>query len=68
MRRQISIKAARVASDMTQERLAERLGVSRQTVSNWETGKNGMRSEHLLSFCGLTGFKAEEIFLPTNNA
>lgn len=33
------LKAARQAAKLTQEQVAERLGVSRQTVSNWETGK-----------------------------
>ena len=28
----------RLHGNMTQERLAERMGVSRQTVSKWETG------------------------------
>ena len=33
------IKAARVRADLTQEQAAESLGVSRQTISNWENGK-----------------------------
>lgn len=34
------LKNARTASSLTQEQAAEALGVSRQTVSNWETGKS----------------------------
>jgi len=33
------IKAARAAANITQEQAAEQLGVTRQTVSNWENGK-----------------------------
>jgi len=33
------LKTARAASKLSQEQAAEALGVSRQTVSNWETGK-----------------------------
>ena len=33
------LKSARVQAGMTQEQAAEALGVSRQTVSNWETAK-----------------------------
>ena len=33
------LKDARNAAKLTQESAAELLGVSRQTVSNWETGK-----------------------------
>ena len=34
------IKEARAKTALTQEQVAEKLGVSRQTVSNWETGKS----------------------------
>ena len=34
------IKSARNEAKLSQEQAAERLGVSRQTVSNWETGKS----------------------------
>ena len=34
------LKQARVASNLTQEVLAEKVGVSRQTISNWENGKS----------------------------
>lgn len=33
------IKNARLAAGLTQEQAAGALGVSRQTVSNWENGK-----------------------------
>lgn len=33
------IKAARLAAQLTQEQVAEAMGVSRQTMSNWENGK-----------------------------
>ena len=32
------IKGARVSSGLTQEQAAEKLMVSRQTISNWENG------------------------------
>lgn len=34
------LKDARIKIEMTQEQVAEALGVSRQTISNWETGKS----------------------------
>ena len=33
------IKQARLETKMTQEYAAQELGVSRQTISNWENGK-----------------------------
>ncbi len=35
----VKLKDARRAAGMTQERVAEELGVSRQSVSNWENGR-----------------------------
>ena len=34
------LKLARSATGLSQEEIAEKVGVSRQTVSNWETGKS----------------------------
>lgn len=34
------LKRARIDANMTQEALAEKLAVSRQTISNWENGRS----------------------------
>ena len=34
------LKDARLNSGLTQEQVAEKIMVSRQTISNWETGKS----------------------------
>ena len=60
----ISFKAARVAANMTQEELAEKLDVSRSTVINWENGKTEMRMVYLYAFCHITGFSEDDIILP----
>ncbi len=44
-----NIRAARLRRGMTQDELAERLHVSRQTVSNYETGRSRPDVEMLLS-------------------
>ncbi len=43
----------RKRNDMTQEQLAERLEVSRQTVSKWEAGTSYAEMEKLLQLCDL---------------
>ena len=43
-----NIRAARLRRGMTQDELAERLHVSRQTVSNYETGRSRPDVEMLL--------------------
>ena len=35
----ISLKAARVNAGLTQEQAADRIGIARQTLVNYETGK-----------------------------
>lgn len=37
---QISLAAARVNAGMTQEEVAKKMGISKQTIINWEKGKN----------------------------
>lgn len=61
---QISIRAARVNANMTQQKLAERLGVSRRAVHDWETGKKRMTKSHKIAFCTVVGISEEDIFLP----
>lgn len=40
----ISIKAARVNAGLTQREVAKTLGVSRETIINWEKGKTFPKS------------------------
>ena len=36
----ITLKAARINKDLTQKQAAEKFGVSKNTVGNWERGKS----------------------------
>lgn len=36
----LTLKAARVNNKLTQKEAAEKLGVTRDTISNWERGKS----------------------------
>ena len=60
----ISLAAARVNAGLTQEKMAEKLGVSRQTYHAWESGKSEMKVAYFLAFCHITGFTTDDIFLP----
>lgn len=60
----ITLEAARVNTGLTQEQLAEKMGVSRQTVIDWENGKREMRTAYLYMFCHITGFSEDDILLP----
>lgn len=60
----IPMKAARVAAGFTQDELADKMGVSRQTVIDWESGKRKIKPVYLYMFCGVTGFSEDDILLP----
>lgn len=63
----ISMAAARVNAKLTQEQLAEKMGVSRQTVLDWENGKREIRTAYFHLFCSIVGFSESDIFLPTES-
>ena len=46
---------------MTQEFVAESLGVSRQAVSKWESGASDPSTSNLLALARLYGVSAEEL-------
>ena len=47
------IMVRRKGLQMTQEELAERMGVSTQMISNLELGKKAIRPENLSRLCGI---------------
>lgn len=51
----------RVRCKMTQEFVAETLGVSRQAVSKWENGTADPSTSNLIALAKLYGISAEEI-------
>lgn len=50
---------------MTQEFVAEAVGVSRQAVSKWETGAADPSTANLLALAKLYGVSAEELLRGT---
>ena len=59
------LKAHRMRCQMTQEFVAEALGVSRQAVSKWETGTADPSTSNLLALAKLFGVPAEELLRET---
>lgn len=59
----------RESRNMSQEELAEMLGVSRQTISNWENGKAVLDAEKLAALCSVFDVSADDMLnadgLPT---
>lgn len=61
----ISLKAARVNSDMSQKEAATKLGVSNKTLCNWEKGKTIVPADKIPAICELYKMHYDNIiFLP----
>ena len=56
-----ALKEHRLRCQMTQEFVAERLGVSRQAVSKWENGTSDPSTSNLLALAKLYDVSAEEL-------
>lgn len=56
-----ALKEHRTRCKMTQEFVAEHLGVSRQAVSKWENGTSDPSTSNLLALAKLFGISAEEL-------
>lgn len=64
----ITIKAARVNSDLTQAEMAEKLGISLSLYQDIENGVREIKPVELYALCHITGFAESEIKLPKVSA
>ena len=63
----VSIKAARVNANLTQDAFAKKIGVGVKTIQNWESGSSSPRADRMPEICKVLGCKIDDIiFLPTN--
>ena len=62
------LKRRRTECKMTQEFVAESIGVSRQAVSKWESGTSDPSTSNLLALAKLFGIDAKELLDETKNA
>lgn len=56
-----NLQHLRATRNMTQEQLAMLLGVSRQTVTKWESGRSNPEMDKLLQLCGLFECTLDEL-------
>ena len=59
------LKQHRTDCKMTQEFVAETIGVSRQAVSKWESGASDPSTTNLMALAKLFGVEAEELLKET---
>ena len=65
---QVTLAGARISAGYTQESLAETLGVSRNLITNMESGKIKIKPFYVLAICQVTGFQPSDILLPESVA
>ncbi|MBP5185641.1 MAG: helix-turn-helix transcriptional regulator [Clostridiales bacterium] len=58
----LRLKAARAALDMSQQDLADKVGVSRQTINAMEKGDDNPPLKLCLSICRVLGKTLDELF------
>ena len=60
----IKLAAVRVNAELSQQELADKMGVSRATIGSWESYNTKMSKADLCLFASICGFPEENIFLP----
>lgn len=58
----LKLKAARAAQDLSQEELAQRVGVTRQTIGMIEAGKYNPTINLCIALCKTLGKTLDELF------
>ncbi len=57
------LKALRTAKGLSQEKVAEKLGISRQAVTKWENNQSVPSSENLIALAEIYGVSLDELVL-----
>lgn len=64
---QISLAAARVNANMTQQDVAREMGISKQTIVNWEKGKNAPGIAQMQMLSKLYNIPTDNIFFENHS-
>ncbi|MDD2978985.1 MAG: helix-turn-helix transcriptional regulator [Hespellia sp.] len=62
----LRLKSARVACDLSQQQLADKVDVTRQTISAIEKGNYNPTLNLCISICQTLGKTLDELFWPAN--
>lgn len=60
----ISMKAARVNANLSQQYVAKYLGIDKSTLINWEKGRSSPSINHFAELCKLYKISQNNIILP----
>lgn len=64
----VSLKGARVEAGLTQKQAGSAIGVTKETVSNWERGITSPTAVQLERLCRVYGVELSDIYLDKNLA
>ena len=56
------MKSIREKKNITQPEAAAKLGVSKMTISHWETGARAMTAKNLSEYCKVLGVSIQSVF------
>lgn len=56
------LRSERELRNTTQVQVAQKLGVSKMTVSRWESGDRSLTAKRLLEYCKAIGVRADDVF------
>lgn len=63
----LTLAGARVSCGLTQQEMAEKLGLDRATINKLENEKVPLKAIYLYAYCYVTGFKADDFLLPSES-
>lgn len=57
-----ALKSIREKQNITQVEVAAKLGVSKMTISHWESGARAMTAKNLTQYCEVLGVTIQSVF------
>jgi transcriptional regulator with XRE-family HTH domain len=57
-----NLRTYREKTGMTQQEVADKLGVTKVAVHQWESGKRSMYAQTLIDYCNVIGVSLDVIF------
>ena len=56
------LRAEREATKLSQQDMADRLGLTKMTISHWENGNRSIKASSLKDYCAVLGITVQYVF------
>ena len=57
-----SLRAERDSARLSQQDMADRLGLTKMTISHWENGNRSIKASSLKDYCAVLGITVQYVF------